>query len=292
MMEVRDSARAVKVVIHRGLLAGLLACSAAQAQEQAGAEGPGTGAEIGEFAVRADVWFASLSGDADFGGGGTTTLNVDDDLGLDDGEASFLGEIDWRKDRWLVFVNLFDTNAEADTRLSTPITLNGTVVGAGTDVHSEFGATNLAAYVGYDLFENLLSESERTDLRLHAFVGGRGLNIDHSVLPSGGSLAEYDEWSAALEGGVRLSVVTDAGEPGGTMWDVGLTVTGGFPIAGDGDLSTVGVDFTINWFLNPNVGLTFGYHQLDFSVDDDSAASAYEFDGRLAGLMLGAQIKF
>lgn len=242
--------------------------------------------------ARADVWFASLSGESRFGGSGSSLFSVDGDTGLDDGESSFLGEVGWERDRWLIFANLFDTSAEADVTLVSPLTLNGTLVGAGTQVNSEFGATNAAIYVGYDFFDNLLKGADRTQLRLYGILGSRAIDLNHRVSPSGSSAVEYNDWNAALEGGVRLSVTTDPGDSGDTIWDVGVTVTTGFPLVGDADLSTIGVDFTINWFVNENIGFTFGYHQLDFDVDGENTSDAYEFDGRLAGLLVGVNIKF
>ncbi|MFG0329432.1 MAG: hypothetical protein ACF8PN_05970 [Phycisphaerales bacterium] len=277
----------------------------------AGQEAESPEAETGEFdsLVRGDrswsiqgrplVWFPAMSGDAQFGGAAAnTSLSVSRDLGLDDNEPTFLGEFIWRRDRWMVLVEAFDFDTESTGPARATFTVNGTPVSAGTPLTHDFGMTSVSAHLGYDFFGDLLEpdptdpQDMRADLHLSGLIGGRAVGLDQRFAAAGGPTVSFDEWAGAIEAGLRLDLFVDPEWDGGGVWDVAVTVLGGVGEYDSVETATLGVTFSMTYMPAENIGITFGYRQLDLIIERDEPGSNYEFDGRLAGLFVGATVRF
>ena len=260
--------------------------------------------------ARPVAWYPALSGDVTFGPGNNNPVTADDGLGLEDNELTFSGDVTLHFDRFSLWLNAFDFGTDASGPAAVGFTVGGAPVAAGTPIDAQFDLTNLSAHVGFDLFENLLSAEDEdvnmrgpeeaeilgmpADFRLHLLGGVRALNFDQSLAAAGGGPSfDYDEWTGAVEVGGRLALGLGPSFGRKGRWDVSTAVLAGFGGTGDADLSTIDVWFGLHYTVLDHLGIAFGYRQLDFDLDaSDDSDNPFEFDGRLAGLFLGASIKF
>lgn len=249
----------------------------------------------------AGVWYAALSGENRFGTSVTgTDMRIDQALGLKDNEAAFSGSVTlFIDDRWVVLLDAFDFST--DSSLPTPIGIrvNGTNYAAGTDITSNFGLTSAGAIAGYDFFgniyENFSGESEGgmpVDIRAHVIGGFRAINVDHELNISSGPNLAYDEWGATANLGVRIAIGLGPEMPGKGRWDVGVAIAYGLGGSASGDLSTFDLDFGIHYTVIDSFGLVLGYRQMDINIDAADASQPYRWDGRIAGLFFGGEMKF
>jgi len=257
-----------------------------------------TSFQLSSVIVRPVVWFPGASGDVTFGQSPATELSIDSVLGLGDSEptfdADFLFRFGWSEPNWSLHLNGFDFDTEASQITTTNFFVDGQVVNAGTLVDSDFSLTNFAAHIGYDPFGNLLNDDD-VQMRLDLIGGGRFLNVEHRLDALGGPTVSYDQWHSSLEGGARLSIASTGAEIGRKgSWDVSLSLvagTGGF-FSPDADLTTIGLGVGASYHLTDHLGLTIGYHQIDFDLDDRGVNQRYKLKGRLAGLFVGGSIRF
>jgi hypothetical protein len=249
----------------------------------------------------AGMWYPALSGESRFGTAATGgDLRVDTLLGLEDNEPTFAGNLTLFVDeRWLVLLDTFDFSTDASLTSTGSILVNGMAFASGTSMTGDFGITSFAAMAGYDFFgnlhERLSGPSEGglpVDIRIHVLGGARGINIDHQLALSGGPTVEYDEWGATLNGGGRISIGIGPEFASQGRWDVGISLTYGLGGSSDGDLTTFDIDFGIRYTVLDHFGLVLGYRQIDIDLDAEDASQPYRWDGRLAGLFFGGELKF
>lgn len=243
------------------------------------------------------VWFASLSGESTFRGSAATTLDVDTLLGLDDNEPGFLGSARLSYDsadhgRWLFWLEGFDFSTEANGPVAEDFGIRDTTVTAGATVISDFGLTNVDVKVGWDPFGNVLHDNE-FELRFALLAGARLITLDHRLEVVEGPTVEYDTSSGCIEAGTLITIAQYGRYAEARSWciDVALSLGAG----GTQDATTTYFDIWAGaeYLVTENIGLRFGYRQIDITIEDDGTADGpYEFDGRLAGLYLGGTITF
>ncbi len=253
-----------------------------------------------DLTVRGGAWFAAPAGDANFNG---SDIVIENNLDLDDPEASFTGTMTFdfnqgKWEKWLLTLDAFDTSQDSTTNLDRGITVNGSSLVAGTRVDSSIAATSYGIHLGYDFFGDL-TESKKSDpggadMRLHVLGGARAFNLDQSFAQVGGGVeAEYDEWHAIIEGGIRLDVTLLS--PENAWGEVGIAVDalGGFGIS-EGSLTSLDLFATLTWKPVPNAGIAAGYRAFYANLDDveQSNGQDYEFDAYFAGFFVGAEFTF
>ncbi|GEM_PF-5053547 len=254
-----------------------------------------------QMRATAGVWWAALSGESRFG---TSTsggdLRVDTLLGLEDNEPTFAGNVTlYIDDHWVVLLDAFDFSTSSGLATADSMLINGTTYPAGMTIASDFGVTSLSAMAGYDFFGNLYerfsgpSEGGRpVDIRLQIVGGVRGINVDHRLAVNAGPTVVFDEWSGTLNGGVRFSIGIGPEFPHKGRWDVGVSLNYGMGGSSNGDMTTYDIDFGIHYTVLDHFGVQFGYRQIDIDLDASDASQPYRWDGRLAGLFLGGELKF
>lgn len=285
-------------------LAGALAAGAGAQTGQPGVE-TSLDAQADAARVRvqaaAGVWYPSLSGDTRFGTAlSGADLRIDTLLGLEDNEATFAGNVTlFIDENWLVLLDAFDFSTDATLNAPGSIRVNGATFAGGTGIASDFGLTSFAAMAGYDFFGNIYERvsgpsdgGEPIDIRIHGLIGARGVNVDHRLAISGGPTVEYDEWGATINGGARIAIGIGPELPDKGRWDVGVSLTFGAGGSSDGDLTTFDLDFGIRYTVVDHFGLVLGYRQIDIDLESDDASQPYQWDGRLAGLFFGGELKF
>jgi len=250
----------------------------------------------------AGAWFPALSGDVRFGAPRSAgDLSVDAFLDLEDNEPTFAGDVAlFIDERWLVQISAFDFATEATTVASSSFRVNGAAFAAGTALASDFGATSVAASAGYDLFGNIYEcfnpdgndTGHHVDLRAHLLAGVRGLNVDHRLAIGGGPTVAFDEWGATLNGGLRIGIAIGPDFAGRNRWDVDFVLTYGLGGSSEANLTTLDLALGIHYTVVDHFALVLGYRQIDFDFDAANASQPYRYDGRLAGLFFGGEVKF
>lgn len=249
----------------------------------------------------AGVWYASLSGENRFGTSATgTDMRIDQALGLKDNEAAFSGSVTlFIDDRWVVLLDGFDFSTNSSLPTPIGIRVNGANFAAGTRITSTFGLTSAGAIAGYDflgnLYEKFSGKSDGggpVDIRAYVIGGFRAINVDHELNISGGPNLAFDEWGATANLGVRLAIGLGPEMPGKGRWDIGVALAYGLGGSASGDLSTFDLDFGIHYTVVDSFGLVLGYRQMDINLDADDASQPYRWDGRIAGLFFGGEMKF
>lgn len=250
----------------------------------------------------AGAWYAALSGEARFGrpaDGGN--LGVGSFLDLEDNEASFAGDLAlFIDDRWLVQLSAFDYATEATTTAPSGFRVNGAAFAAGTGLTSDLGLTSAAASAGYDFFGNVFEHfvpggnenGRHVDIRAHLLASARGLNVDHRLAIDGGPTPVFDEWAATIGGGLRVGIAVGPDFAGRNRWDVDFVITYGVGGSSEADLTTLDLAFGIHYTVVDHFALVLGYRQIDFDFDAEDASQPYRYDGRLAGLFFGGEVKF
>ncbi len=301
----------VRTVLHAALmLSGMVACASAASARQEGGQESGAERSLEALADEARVrvratagaWYAALSGEARFGSPAAAgNLSVESFLDLEDNEAAFAGDVAlFIDDRWFVQLSAFDFATEAATLAPTGFRVHGAAFAAGTALTSDLGLTSAAASAGYDFFGNLYehfvpggnASGHHVDIRAHLLGGVRGLNIDHRLAITGGPTPVFDEWAATIGGGLRLGIGVGPDFAGRNRWDVDFIITYGLGGSSEADLSTVDLAFGIHYTVVDHFALVLGYRQIDFDFDAEDAAQPYRYDGRLAGLFFGGELKF
>lgn len=248
------------------------------------------------------VWYPSASGDTRFGpAAGAGDLEIQGLLDLDDNEPTFAGDLAlFIEERWLVHLSAFDFATESATSASEPFSVNGTAFAAGTGLASDFGVTGLSAAGGYDFFGNIYERvhprgresGHHIDTRVHLLAAVRGVNVDHRLAVTGGPTVRFDEWAAAIGGGARVGIGIGPDFAGRHRWDVDLLITYALGGSSDADLAVFDLAFGIHYTIVDHFALVFGYRHTDIDLDAEDAEQPYRFDGRLAGLFFGAELKF
>ncbi len=254
--------------------------------------------------LRGGAWFPRLHGNVT-PGSGATEFNFETDLQLDSSEATPLFELHFRWQDWSAVLSAFSFDTSADATLGVPVAL-GSVVPAGTLIHSAIGIDSGALEIKYDFYrpfaDRVLPWRDReanvgnvntagdyiADLRLGPTAGVRYLDVDQSYEPVGFARVENSATSIAAMGGVDLTLDL---RPGTIPLVERLEVQGG--IAGgwafgdaEGFLWQVRAGLTL--FLTPNFGVSAGYRLLEL----DTEADDFDFQGSMQGFYLGGSVGF
>lgn len=225
--------------------------------------------------LSAGVWLARVDGTVSKGAGGSS-IDVDTDLSLAELEATMNIELDLRAERWSVHLHGFSFAADGREMLSRDLTFGGLSLNSGEMVRSSFDLTSLSVEVGYAFRPEI---GEHVALRFSPTIGLRYFDLIHDITAGAGRESIDTEHLAAL-GGVRLDI--DIWQSLTFQFDASI----GGMITGGGHFVAVGTSVT--WRPHPNVGLSFGYRQIDQTLRDGRD----EYDGRLAGVLFSGSIRF
>jgi len=254
--------------------------------------------------TRFGPWFAGASGTTRFGGSGAgnTDLVIERGLGLGGNEVAVTAELRLARDRTEIWIDGFEFGAESLRPLPAPAVIAGTSVPAGSTLTAELGLVGGAVHVGYDFFGDLVddeADGDRVALHLVPAVGARWLEVDHDLRLGPGPLVttDYDEAHLLLDVGGRFGAVLDLsrGGRGPGRFVLGVAGLAGFG-GGDGtEIGTLDIRVDASWLIDDHLGVSVGYRFLDVDLEDPAdgpGSPRFDFDGRLAGLVVGLRASF
>jgi len=297
--------------VHPAALATALALSAAAATpaiaqqtnpEQTGGwyRWEGGPPKLWSLSVEPAFFYVAPSGDVRLPGtrmnGGKINLS---DLNVDDPDLAFFGEVHFRKDRWRVSASGFTLNVEGDAFLEQTETFGDATGSAGDTVTTRLDFTTFELLGSYRFAEYAGSQSYdgvyKTVAGLEVVGGARYYDVDleidvdlgtretvflipseaegdrifaHPVLGIRGDLELYEQWAIEVESTLGGFAAPDHNS---YSWDIKAQFT---------------------WRPTEHVGAFVGYRQVAFHLEDGDSPDKFEWDGALAGLFFGVQIRF
>lgn len=184
-----------------------------------------------------------------------------------------------------------DTTADSSFRLGSVNVASGDAL----DVKFDFSTVEVTG--GYRVWGRDFCDADHTQsplnaigavARLYVIGGGRFYNTSFEVtrLTRGIASAEADQFFGEPILGVRA----EADLARNFTLDLQITA-GGLPL---GQTSSFSGDIQAGFHWRPfaNVGFQFGYRQLAFWLSDGEDAEEFEYNGRLAGLYAGLEVRF
>ena len=256
------------------------------------------------------VWVPRLTGTAQVGAGGTQ-FQLNQDLGVGEGNAGIAGEFGVWVDRWRFGGMGFAVNGGETQSADAAGTFGSTAIASGDSITGSFSAWMAGAEAAYVLWRPMADEpwpwsaaGDNRDSATKAMGSDGYPRFDVRVLLLGGALAfHYDQELTNQSTGSSSSFDRTVGcVYGGAGLDIQLGFEGRVPLvravriyanAGVGpsipDLETVWmVRVGFAFLVDDSIGAEFGYRLFDFDLVDGPS----EVDGGLRGLFGGVTIRF
>lgn len=136
----------------------------------------------------------------------------------------------------------------------------------------------------------MANENLGGDLQVLAIVGGRGFGVNQQVQNvSTGAGSTYDNTFGTVIVGGGIDVMVDLRERLRWMDRLEFVVSGTWGPAWPGDGCTeTEVRAQLTAWITGNVGVLFGYRYTNLELTQGD----YTFSGNIAGLMVGASVRF
>lgn len=291
--------------------AGMMSQPAEAAREGANAgeaDGAGDGMKSVErewtVSIEPAVWFVGAGGDLTLprasggggggGGGGATGEAKIDVMGLDDPQASAMGEVNLGYGRYRGAVRAAIFNLDDDGTASEAGSIGSIDFAEGDALRGELDMWVFEAQGGYRLHEYAARPRENGDgfvLRFYAdgLGGVRAYGVDWLVDRVGGSTSPEngfdDTW---IEPTLGAKVGVELYE----QIDIDLEFNVGAAPFGDHSSWSWDVLVGFQWRPIENLGVQIGYRNLAFNLTDGDGDETFEWDGALAGLYGGVVVRF
>ena len=253
------------------------------------------------------AWMGA-SGDAKLKGTSGTGTKTDSllfkDNGLEDTELSPYARLTWRPKgstggRWSVGISGFGSSSSSDAVAIEAQRIGDVNTSIGDNVHAKYSFWNVDIEGGYRFFQRSTAGSGRDQTRLSftadALFGIRMMDTEvkfenrftPTTLPPPGTIREAKGDGFFIQPMVGLRIEAEFVEQFGV--EVKTTV-GAMP--GDHRSITWDIEPMFTWRPNPNFGAFIGYRIFTFDVRDGKGIERYEWSGAMAGLNVGAYLRF
>lgn len=231
-----------------------------------------------ELRLTAGIYLSRASGTITNGPDGTRSFTLENTLELDDLEAAPSAELLFRRDRIDILLSGFDFSTEGDATLARDVTFGDLTLSSGERVRGEFDLFTAAVDLRYAFLPKADADPDIT-FRIAPSIGLRYIDLDQSIT----SAAGIEETASPSATAIMPGLWVDLGFRDTILINAGVSFG---PNLDGGSQLFVGGSFA--WHPIANFGVSIGYRQLDFVLDEDD----YEVDGRLAGLFLAGSIRF
>ena len=240
------------------------------------------------FNIVSGAWFIRLRGDSSFGGG--QDLSLDDQLAMDDREASFRGEFRVGRDDWGVWIMGTDFETSGSGSFTTAGTWDGTTFSAGDSFQSRFDMTNIAVEGQWNPLD-LIGEAN-THIPLFLTVGAHlGVlysDVKQELVFNNTTSDEQGEFTSLYAGG-QLIIRMDTMNRVPWLQKIEFRAGGGVGTALGHDGGTMfHARADMRFYFMNNLALLFGYRLLELNVEKGDWKSSPS----LQGLFVGASIEF
>jgi len=251
--------------------------------------------------LTAGAWLARLRGNVAFGPVSTSKVDVNDTYGLDSMEGAFQGDLSilWRN--WTVRLTGSEFSTDATQAAAAGGAFGTTTFVAGNSLRSSFDfyswGVDVQSWVWRPLSKQafpwespVASEDLGGDLQFVAIVGGRGFGVNQQVQNlTAGTSSTYSETFGTVIVGGGVDVKVDLRGRVDFLDHVEFSATGTWGPAwpGDGGSETEIRAALTAWFCG-NAGVFFGYRYTNLELTQ----GGYAFSGNIAGLLVGASLRY
>ena len=219
-----------------------------------------------------------------------------DDLDADRARIRPAGDIRISAGDWLFSFSGAQYEISRDSVLAQrPFRLAGIDVAAGDPFQLNFELGLYELSLGYRVWQkDFQADSAKPQdavpvvMNLYVLGGVRfyDVTIDFRAAPSTGQGSRFDDLLTEPLLGARLeTALTD---------QFGIEVQTSVGYLPGSDTTTFSVDVVAGFYWRPtqNLGLVIGYRQLAYDLEQGDGPSKFEYQGRLAGLFTGVEIRF
>lgn len=258
-----------------------------------------TNAEYPQWTLRLEpmAWYAAFAGDLNMPGlSGSNQHTFDiENFDLDEPQWSPVGFVHLQLDKWRISVGgVVVSGNDQEGTMDEGGLLGDLNLAAGDRTRSSIDFWSAEAQVGYRLIHQRMGTTstggDRVVFGLEPVVGMRMYSADVEVAAlsgasSGQSISADDTFYEPIAG-VKLE-----GEFA-EQFTVDLQTNLGYGPWNDRESFSWDIMVGGAWRPVPNFGVRIGYRQLLFDLQSGSGSETFEFDGSLAGLMLGIELRF
>ena len=251
--------------------------------------------------LTAGAWIARLRGNASYGPISTVQQDVNTAYGLDTMEGAFQGDLSLMWKNWTVRATGSEFGTSATQSAVGAGAFGNTTYALGDTLSSSFDfyswGIDVQSWVWRPLSKQqfpweapVANESLGGDLQVLAIVGGRGFGVNQQVQNvSTGAGSTYDNTFGTVIVGGGIDVMVDLRERLRWMDRLEFVVSGTWGPAWPGDGCTeTEVRAQLTAWITGNVGVLFGYRYTNLELTQGD----YTFSGNIAGLMVGASVRF
>ncbi len=228
------------------------------------------------------AWFSAYSGDLTIAPGTDFAL---EDIDADEPAWAVGADVRVRSDKFAFSLGGAVRNDSGDDVAAEPIRAGSITLAAGDAISWESDITVVKATAGYR-FEPLVFDTQNdVRLQLDAYAGLRYVDLSFE-LEGGGNTASFDEnWAMPVFGG-RLTL--------DLPYETSMLIESdiGYLPLGDTTVFAWEAFLGFGWQATPNIGARIGFRHLSLRYLDEGGAGDQEFQGFLAGLYLGAVVRF
>ncbi|MEM7230444.1 MAG: hypothetical protein AAF432_16715 [Planctomycetota bacterium] len=244
-----------------------------------------------QFSFTAGVYAPRLGDGVRFGDGASTrTLDIEDELFLNDRESTFNAELEIfnPEDNWEFFIGGFAFDAGTTGTFAGAAADFGAVqLNAGDTFSADIEITTLAADFSPLMWWAV--QTEHTHFRFFPNVGVRWMNYEYEIAEVGVNSQTVDEDFIALYVGGGFELWHDFPDdfPILDQLEIDCIVTGGPAFGGDSSfLAQIRGGFTFHF--NENFAAYVGYRLIEPDLEDGS----FESDAGLQGMFIGGKLTF
>ncbi|MBL8962770.1 MAG: hypothetical protein KF787_10785 [Phycisphaeraceae bacterium] len=243
------------------------------------------------------AWYASLGGDFRMPGTAGSSQSKFDFRSFDLDEPTWapLGTVHVQAGRWRFSAGGFAFSTDDNqATVSESGGLGRLMFAAGDTARSSVDFWSLEFQAAYRLVHEPLGVMQdgrpRLVFGLEPVVGVRMYSVDAQVSAvtgaSAGTSTSHDDFFFEPTAGIRLD--------GEFAEQFTIDVQTGFGIGPWGDTESFSWDMLVGgtWRPIPNLGVRIGYKHLLFDLKSGDGSEKFEFDGSLAGLFVGVEVRF
>ncbi|MEL7472669.1 MAG: hypothetical protein AAGK04_05065 [Planctomycetota bacterium] len=255
--------------------------------------------KIWSLSVEPAFYYVAPSGEVTMPGDASSDQVELSDYNVDDPNAAPFGEVHFRKDRWRLSVTGFTLDVQGSATIDEDVRLGEAIVLAGERVDTTLdflsfevlGSYRFAEYAGSQSYDGVYKFVTGAELVAGARYFDVGLEFDVDLstrttvflLPSE---TKVDEVFAQPVVGLRWDMEFYE------QFSVDVESTVGALYLGDHESLSWDIKAQFAWRPVENFGAFVGYRQVAFHLKDGDGASEFEWDGSLAGVFAGVQIRF
>lgn len=240
--------------------------------------------------IQPRAWYVAPDGKLRLPGQPVGSASVElDDFDFDSPRLTPAAELSLRSGNWSFTLNGFAFSSDRTVRPSLTAPLGSLTLTPGTPTDASLDYTNLQFDAGYTIAggHDLNADHTGTSFipRLDLVAGVRADWVDFSFAAAGAATS-HDEFFLAPLAGIRFSMEINQVFTIDTFLTASGWQTGDYQSLA-WDIGVAGTWHPIHW-----LGLQLGYRQLTVNLEQDDAVNEFAYNGALAGLFFGAELRF